>query len=136
MVKKKILSIDYGRKNIGISISDTTNSIAFIRDSITNDDKAIQKINQLIQDENIGKIIYGKNLNPNPNFNLELETKSFLNKITHQIPTECLNEDFSTFEAIEKLKSDGFNKEEIKKLKDSVAAQLILEKYLQSLGEC
>lgn len=135
-VKGKILSLDYGRKNIGISLSDTTHSIAFIRDGIINNQQAIQKLNDLIQQENVTLIIYGRNLNPNPNFNLEEETEKFLSQIKKEIPIQSINEDYSTFEAIQKLKNSGYSQEQIQKLKDSASAQFILEKYLQSISEC
>lgn len=135
-MKGKILSLDYGRKNIGISLSDTTHSIAFIRDGIINNQQAIQKLNDLIQQENVTLIIYGRNLNPNPNFNLEEETEKFLSQINKEIPIQSINEDYSTFEAIQKLKNSGYSQEQIQKLKDSASAQFILEKYLQSISEC
>lgn len=135
-MKGKILSLDYGRKNIGISLSDTTHSIAFIRDGIINNQQAIQKLNELIQQENVTLIIYGRNLNPNPNFNLEEETEKFLSQINKEIPIQSINEDYSTFEAIQKLKNSGYSQEQIQKLKDSASAQFILEKYLQSISEC
>lgn len=135
-MKGKILSLDYGRKNIGISLSDTTHSIAFIRDGIINNQQAIQKLNDLIEQENVTLIIYGRNLNPNPNFNLEEETEKFLSQIKKEIPIQSINEDYSTFEAIQKLKNSGYSQEQIQKLKDSASAQFILEKYLQSISEC
>jgi putative Holliday junction resolvase len=135
-VKTKILSLDYGRKNIGISISDTTKSIAFIRESIKNDQKAKQKLENLIQDENISQIVIGKNQNINPNFDLNTEAKEFLKKINlKNITITTVNEDFSTFEAINKLKKSGLKEEEILKLKDSASAQVILEKFLQTIEE-
>lgn len=130
----KILSLDYGRKNIGISISDATHSIAFLRPTISNTTKDIKLLKELVESENIKTILIGKNQNKNPHFDLNQEATDFLNSLNlnSEINIVTINEDFSTFEAINKLKKAGYKDEEIKKLKDSASAQIILEKYLQS----
>lgn len=130
----KILSLDYGRKNIGISISDATQSIAFLRPTISNTTKGIKLLKGLIESENIKTILIGKNQNKNPHFDLNQEATDFLNSLNlnSEINIVTINEDFSTFEAINKLKKAGYKDEEIKKLKDSASAQIILEKYIQS----
>jgi putative transcription antitermination factor YqgF len=131
----KILSLDYGRKNIGISISDTTQSIAFLRPTIKNSPKGKLLIKDLIINENIKKILIGKNQNKNPNFNLNQEALDFLNslQLDTSIKIISLNEDFTTFEAKERLMKAGYKDEEIQELKDSASAQILLEKYLQSI---
>ncbi len=132
----KILSLDYGRKNIGISISDATHSIAFIRPSIINDQKALSILQKLIKEENITTILIGKNQNKNPNFDLNQEGLDFLSQLNlDNIEVITINEDFSTFEAINKLKKSGYKDDKIQDLKDSASAQIILEKYLQSIEQ-
>lgn len=130
----KILSLDYGRKNIGISISDATQSIAFLRPTISNTTKDIKLLKELVESENIKTILIGKNQNKNPHFDLNQEATDFLNSLNlnSEINIVTINEDFSTFEAINKLKKAGYKDEEIKTLKDSASAQIILEKYIQS----
>lgn len=133
----KILSIDYGRKNIGISISDTTQSIAFLRPSISNTPKGKLDFIDIIKNENISIIIIGKNQNKNPHFDLNQEASEFLNSLNlnKDIKIVSINEDFSTFEATDKLTKAGYKEEEIQELKDSASAQLILEKYLQTIDK-
>lgn len=132
-MNKKILSLDYGRKNIGISLSDTTQSIAFLYEPIQNNSKAPQKIKDIIENEQVGEILIGKNQTPNPHFDLTEEATQFIKQIDPSIKITVINEDFSTFEAINKLKKLGMKDEEITKMKDSAAAQIMLEKYLQSI---
>lgn len=131
----KILSLDYGRKNIGISISDTTQSIAFLRPTISNSPKGKLYLKDIIQNEKISTILIGKNQTTNPNFDLNQEAKEFLQslKLDPKIEIITLNEDYTTFEAINKLKEAGYKDEEIQELKDSASAQILLEKYLQSI---
>lgn len=131
-MKTKILSLDYGRKNIGISISDTTQSIAFLREAIENNPKGIKKLEELITTENIQTVIVGKTLNPNPHFQPNEEAKKILHKINPNIKIIELEEDFSTFEAIERLKQNNYSAQEVLNMKDSVAAQLLLEKYIDN----
>lgn len=130
----KILSLDYGRRNIGVSISDATKSIAFIRPSITNNEKCASLLQDIISTEKVETILIGKNQNANPNFDLNKEAQVFLKKLKlENTKIITVNEDYSTFEAINKLKDSGLKEDQINKFKDSVAAQIILEKYIQSI---
>jgi putative Holliday junction resolvase len=58
----KYLGVDYGQKKIGIAISDDRASMAFPRDIIINDDKHIEYINHLCDQEEIVNIVVGKSV--------------------------------------------------------------------------
>ena len=58
----KYLGLDYGAKKIGIAISDERLSMAFPRDIIINDQKHIEYINHLCDQEEIKDIVIGKSI--------------------------------------------------------------------------
>jgi putative Holliday junction resolvase len=66
----KILAIDYGGKRIGLATSDDTGTVAFPRAIIPNDDGALRRILDMIQEEHISEIVVGESTDyrhvPNP----------------------------------------------------------------------
>ena len=115
----KILSIDPGSKKTGFAISDRTQIIAFAFKTLQTDELLNQKIQKMIEEEGIVKIIVGTNLYPSKNFNSKEWIKQYLEGIKQEIIV--VNEDFSTFEALEKNPDAD---------KDQAAAQYILQQYL------
>ncbi len=59
----KVLGIDYGLVRIGIALSDDTAAIAFGREAIKNDAKAVDAIKKIATDENVSAIVLGYPLN-------------------------------------------------------------------------
>lgn len=66
----RLLGIDYGRKRIGIAVSDEAGQFAFPLSVISNDKNIIKNIKKICDEKNVGKIILGKSLDykgkPNP----------------------------------------------------------------------
>jgi putative Holliday junction resolvase len=58
----KMLGIDFGTKNIGLAISDEAGIAAYPRQVIRNDQKLIEVIAKLVQDEDIGTIVLGESI--------------------------------------------------------------------------
>jgi RNase H-fold protein (predicted Holliday junction resolvase) len=115
----KILCIDPGSKKSGIAISDGTKTVAFCHSTIASDLKFESKLVELIESEKIENILVGKNLYPSKHFNSQEWSKTYLKNI--HLPIEFINEDYSSFEA------ENLNP---KIDKDMLAAQIILQKYL------
>lgn len=131
MNKAKALALDPGIKTIGVAISDPDCVIAFARPPIQNSDTALNDILQVCEDEKVQTIVVGKLFHEGKNaINKDLVTKlkekSNLNIIE-------FDEDFSTQQAIEQLKESGAAHSDIKDMKDSYAARIILERYISSL---
>src|SRR5690349_12023657 len=59
----KILGIDYGLVRIGLALSDETQTIAFGKETIQNDSKAIEKLKKIIHEENVESVVIGYPLN-------------------------------------------------------------------------
>ena len=131
----KILAIDYGKKRIGIAISDSKKSIAFPLKTIENKEIFFY-LKEIIQSEKIEAIVLGepKTLNNKENI-LFLEVINFRKKIISlfSLPVHLVDERFSS-----KIASKIILDANIKKMKrrdksllDKVSASLILETYLK-----
>ena len=59
----KILGIDYGKKWIGLAISDDNRRLAFAYKTLENNDKIFSALNEIVKKEEIYKIIIGLPLN-------------------------------------------------------------------------
>ena len=128
-MKNNILGLDIGSKNTGIAISDSTQSIAFSYLTIKTDLLSSELIN-IIKKENIIKIIVGKNLYQSKNFQVEKYVKKYIPK---NIETIYYNEDFSTQKAKEIAEIKGLSDKEFKLKKDELAAQVILQEYIDKI---
>lgn len=131
----KILAIDYGKKRIGIAISDSKKSIAFPLKTIENK-QIFLYLKEIIQSEKIEAIVLGepKALNNKENI-LFLEVINFRKKIISlfSLPVHLVDERFSS-----KIASKIILDANIKKMKrrdksllDKVSASLILETFLK-----
>ena len=122
-MKYKILAIDPGSKKVGLALSDDSQMIAFAFETWILDDNFTAKLSKLIEDKNIQQIVVGKNLYPSKHFDSQIWVQKYLADI--QIPFIFENEDYSTFEALEKNPDAD---------KDQAAAQYILQKYIDKNG--
>ena len=135
MKKNKILSLDIGSKNTGIAISDSTQSIAFCYSTIPTQ-QLTQTLQDIIQQENISKIVVGENLYQSKHF----QVADFIKQIQEmqevqalKIEVQTFNEDFSTQKAKEFAKEQKMTESEFKLKKDELAARIILQDYIDQL---
>ena len=118
--------MDIGSINTGLAISDSTKSIAFSYLTIKTSNLT-QTINEICNKEKIEKIIVGQNLYQSKNFQVEDYVKKY---IKVKIEIIYFNEDFSTQKAKEIAEQKGLSEKEFKLKKDELAAQVILQEYL------
>ncbi len=133
----KYLGLDLGTKTLGVSISDTTKTIATAYGTINfpeeNYEKAIDELSSIVQKEPIEKIILGfpKNMNGTigPRALVTLDFQKMLEK-AFNIPVEMQDERLSTKEADGyMIKADMTRKKRKRKI-DGLAANIILQTYL------
>ncbi len=135
--KVKYLGLDLGTRTLGVSISDITKTIAttyttiHFKDSDYNE--AINKLAPIIEKEPIEKIILGLPKNMNNSIGERAETtlkfKELLEK-TFDIKVDMQDERLSTKEAhFYMIKADMSRKKRKQKI-DSLAANIILQTYL------
>lgn len=137
MIKEeRILGVDYGKKRIGLALTDPLNTFAYAYKTILNDKKLWINFKNILIEKNIFLVILGM---PNVKRNKVLADiiLSFKDKIEKKFKTNVIiwDEEFTSviaqqriFESVVKKK-----KRQDKGLIDQNSAAIILEEYLQSL---
>lgn len=133
----KYLGLDLGTKSLGIAISDITKTIASTYKTIHFDEEdykgAIKELTSIIEEEPIEKIVLGfpKNMNNSVGFRGEatLEFKKMLEE-AFNIEVVLQDERLSSKEASSYMIEADMSRKKRKKKIDSLAANIILQTYL------
>ena len=133
----RYLGFDLGTRTLGTSISDLTNTIASTYKTIRFEEKKydllLPEIEKLIKEFNISKIVLGlpKNMN-NSLGDRGLETLKFKEKLENSLNIEVVMQDerLSTVEATHYMLEADISRKKRKKKIDSLAANIILQTYL------
>lgn len=125
----KTLAIDYGKKNIGMAVSDEIGIIAMKLKGakVRSDAEAIGKIKQVCKLEGVQQIVLG--IVEKGSMRGEIEGFALELKELIHLPVIFWNEDFSSIQS-EKGTSKKFKKEK----SHSESARIILQEYLDSVG--
>ena len=138
----KYLGLDLGTRTLGVSISDMTKTIATAYGTIRfeEDDyaEAISELSTIMEKEPIEKIILGfpKNMNGSigPRALVTLDFKKKLED-TFNVSVELQDERLSTKEASGYMIKADISRKKRKKKIDSLAANIILQTYLDKRKE-
>lgn len=133
----KYLGLDLGTRTLGVAISDITKTIATTCQTIhfedSDYDSAINKLASIIESEPIEKIVLGlpKNMN-NSMGERALTTLEFKKKLedTFKIEVVMQDERLTTKEASGYMIEADMSRKKRKKKIDSLAANIILQSYL------
>jgi putative Holliday junction resolvase len=127
----KILAVDYGKKRLGIAVSDELELVATPLGVINNDKNLYDTILSLITKNNIKKVLVGLPQWESKSYIVD-EIKTFVKNLEKKtdIEIELVNEYYSTKSAIEKLSSLGKKIKKVKYKLDTYAACEILQDYL------
>ena len=130
----RYLAIDYGIKHTGLAICDAAETIASPLTVIHGQQDLLQKIEDIIKEENVEAIILGLPLNMDysQGHQAKLVFKFADQLRAHlDIPIHFQDERLSSFGAQEKLAPADFTRGKKKKRLDAVAAATILEAFLE-----
>lgn len=125
----KILGIDYGKKRIGIAISDEENRIAFPKIVLENNKSIFENIEKIISEEEVKKIVIGESkdfkMKDNP---LMKEIREFEKSLNEKFNLETIlfSEVLSSHQAAKMMGEKN-------KMIDASAAAIVLQSYLDSL---
>jgi len=133
----RYLGLDLGTRTLGISISDTTLTIASalktIRFSDSDYDSLIPELKRIIDEYDVSKIVLGlpKNMN-NTMGDRCATTIEFQNKLIEHfnIDVALQDERLTTVEATNYMLEADISRKKRKKKIDSLAANIILQTYL------
>jgi putative holliday junction resolvase len=133
----RLLGIDHGENRIGLAISDQLGSFAHPYRTLQADVHVIDQIRAIVQDEQIGKIVIGLPKNMDGTLGPSAaKAKSFGERLAQAIPNVKIllwDERLTTLEAQRVLHTAGKNTKQSKKMIDQVAAQILLQNYMDSL---
>ncbi len=138
----RYLGLDLGTRTLGLSISDKTGTIASVYDTLRfNDgdyDSLLIPLKDIVEKEEVSKIVLGlpKNMNNSLGFRAE-ETIEFKEKLEAYLNMEVILQDerLSTIEANNYMLAADLSRKKRKEKKDSLAANIILQTYLDRKGE-
>ncbi len=138
----RYLGLDLGSKTLGIAVSDTSKTIASVLETIRFEnedyDSLLVPIKKIVQENQIEKIILGypKNMNNTigPRAQIALEFKEKIEK-NLQIPVIMEDERLTSVISNQILIAADLSRKKRKKKVDGLAAQLILQSYLDRKGD-
>jgi putative Holliday junction resolvase len=133
----KYLGLDLGTRTLGISISDSTRTIASIYKTLRFEEKDYDSLliplEEIVKNEKICKIVLGlpKNMNNSLGFRAE-ETIEFKEKLEKYLNIEVVLQDerLTTIEANHYMLEADISRKKRKKKIDGLAANIILQTYL------
>lgn len=138
MNEERILAIDYGSKRIGLAITDPLKMFAIPYDTIPNDKNTLNKIEQIIKEKCVVKIILGNPVKESgEDSNISKDIRKFQTELGTKInlEIELVDERYSSEIASKRIIESvpSKKKRRNKSLIDKNAAAVILEDYLQGI---
>ncbi|MFH0839613.1 MAG: Holliday junction resolvase RuvX [Candidatus Omnitrophota bacterium] len=134
----RILSLDVGEKRIGMALSDALGIIAQQLDTLTrkNEESDFRLIKDILKEKEVAEIVVGFPLNMDGTAGPKAEEiNRFVEKLRSEcdIPVKLWDERLTTRQADRLLREADVSRRKRKKLDDKLAAQLILQSYMDSI---
>jgi len=128
-----ILGIDFGRARIGLAISDELRLLAHPLETIPANKDSAKRISEIVRDRKIDKVVVGIPRHMSGEIGAAAnEALEFATKLREQLPcaVETWDERLTTVAANRALRDAGKRTRDTRKFVDQVAAQMILQGYL------
>lgn len=133
----RYLGLDLGTRTLGLSLSDTTGTIASTLKTIRFDegdyDSLLPQLKEIVIEYNVGMLVLGlpKNMN-NSIGDRGMTTLAFRDRLMEYLGLEVVMQDerLSTVEATNYMIAADMSRKKRKKKVDSLAANIILQTYL------
>lgn len=133
-----VLGIDFGKSRIGVAISDELRLLAHPLETIPAGKKATERIAQIVRERKIDSVVVGFPRNMDGTFGgAATETAKFVEELRAALPCEVTrwDERLTTMAAHRALRDAGKKTRETRSYVDQVAAQMILQGYLDRQQE-
>jgi len=136
----RILGIDYGHKRLGLALSDEEKILASPLPVYQRrgDKQDLTYLTRLVEEKEVGQIVVGLPRNMNGSLGeMAKEVLAFVDTLKKKtdLPVDTFDERLSSAEAERVLIQADLSRKRRKTLRDSLAAVLILQGYLESLRE-
>ena len=137
-VMKRLLAIDLGRARSGLAISDELGLLAHPLETVEsgNTNEVMQRIRVLVREKNIARVVVGLPRNMDGSLgNAAKAALAFAEKLRAQVscPVVTWDERLTTVVANQTLHEAGRATRDMRRCIDQVAAQIILQGYLDQL---
>ena len=134
----RCLGIDFGSSRIGIAISDELGMLAHPLETIPNDSLFLSKLQKIVLEKGISRIVVGIPRNMDGSYGPAAEkAKLFLSQLKSEFPGVQFvpwDERLTTVEAQRLLHAAGRDIKKSRPVIDQVAAQVLLQSYLDSVA--
>ena len=128
-----ILGIDFGKARIGLAISDELRLLAHPLETIRANKDSVKRIAEIVRDRKIDIVVVGIPRHMSGEVGQAAnEALQFVDKLRAQLPctVETWDERLTTVAANRALREAGKKTRQTRKFVDQVAAQMILQGYL------
>ena len=135
-LRRRILGIDLGRARIGVAVSDELGMLAHPVETIPASSDAARRIAEIVREKDAERVIVGLPRHMNGSVGTgATEALAFAKKLQALLSCEVLtwDERLTTTAANRALRESGRKTRDSRGVVDQVAAQMILQSYLDSL---
>ncbi|PYJ55764.1 MAG: Holliday junction resolvase RuvX [Verrucomicrobia bacterium] len=133
-----ILALDFGRARIGVAISDELQLLAHPVETILANERATSRVVELVRERNVEHVVVGIPKRMNGQIGTAAtEALEFVEKLRAVLPCPVVtwDERLTTVAAHRALRDAGKKTRHTRGYIDQVAAQMILQSYLDSRAE-
>jgi putative holliday junction resolvase len=130
-----ILALDFGRARIGVAISDELQLLAHPLETIPANEKAASRVAEIVREKNVDHVVAGLPKRMNGQLGpAATEVLQFVEKLRAILPCRVVtwDERLTTVAAHRALREAGKKTRHTRGYVDQVAAQMILQNYLDS----
>ena len=135
-LRRRILGIDLGQARIGVAVSDELGLLAHPVETIPANNNAAQRIAELVREKNAERVVVGLPRHMNGSVGESaIDALAFAKKLQAMLPCEVVtwDERLTTAGANRALRDSGRRTRDSRQVVDQVAAQMILQGYLDKL---
>ena len=134
----RCLGIDFGSSRIGIAVSDDLGMLAHPLETIPNDSEFLSRLKKIVLQKGVSRIVVGIPRNMDGSYGPAAEkAKLFLSQLKSEFAGVQLipwDERLTTVEAQRLLHAAGRDIKKSRPVIDQVAAQVLLQSYLDSVA--
>jgi putative Holliday junction resolvase len=133
-----ILGVDFGRARIGIAISDELRLLAHPLETISSKQNAVARVKEIVRERKIDNVVVGIPKHMSGEIGQAArEALQFVEKLRAALPCEVISWDerLTTVAANRALREAGKQTRHTRAYVDQVAAQMILQGYLDRQRE-
>lgn len=135
-IRRRILGVDFGRARIGIAVSDELGMLAHPVKTIPASRDAAKQIAEIAREKNVERVVIGLPRHMNGSVGESAgEALAFAGELRKLLPCEVVtwDERLTTMAANRALRDTGRKTRDSRNVVDQVAAQMILQGYLDGL---